>query len=199
MPVANPKRMLADKGYDGDDVRGSLRLPRLRRRQPHRAHVQQAQAAQAHRHLLRQSCLVLPRLPQHRRVTHLGERLCQQDLATRRAGGRRRTVARRAQPATDGSCPRRRDRCHDLARDRAPIKPAPGRALPVVHTRAPGAVDENRVGMVEAPGDAAPGRGARADLHACRREAQRCLAGGHRQYPATRTERQGKRWAAAMS
>ena len=24
MPVANPKRMLADKGYDGDDVRSSL-------------------------------------------------------------------------------------------------------------------------------------------------------------------------------
>ncbi len=42
MPVANPKRMLADKGYDGDDVRGSLLIkgilpvipPRANRKDP---------------------------------------------------------------------------------------------------------------------------------------------------------------------
>ena len=35
LPVANPKRMLADKGYDGDEIRSSLRLPRLQGPQPH--------------------------------------------------------------------------------------------------------------------------------------------------------------------
>ncbi len=42
MPVANPKRMLADKGYDGDDVRSSLLIkgilpvipPRANRKDP---------------------------------------------------------------------------------------------------------------------------------------------------------------------
>ena len=42
MPVANPKRMLADKGYDGDDVRSSLLVkgilpvipPRANRKEP---------------------------------------------------------------------------------------------------------------------------------------------------------------------
>ena len=42
MPVANPKRMLADKGYDGDDVRSSLLTkgillvipPRTNRKEP---------------------------------------------------------------------------------------------------------------------------------------------------------------------
>ncbi len=42
LPVANPKRMLADKGYDGDDVRGSLLIkgilpvipPRANRKDP---------------------------------------------------------------------------------------------------------------------------------------------------------------------
>ena len=42
MPVANPRRMLADKGYDGDDVRGSLLVkailpvipPRANRKDP---------------------------------------------------------------------------------------------------------------------------------------------------------------------
>jgi hypothetical protein len=69
LPVTSPRLMLADKGYDSDDVRDGLllkgilpvippkgqpqtarrlRLPRLQRPQPCRAHVQQAQAVPPH-------------------------------------------------------------------------------------------------------------------------------------------------------
>jgi transposase len=83
-PVTKPKIMLADKGFHGDDVRSALllkgispvippranpprsarlRLQGVSRSKPQRAHVQQAEAVQAHRHAVRQNQAVLRRLP----------------------------------------------------------------------------------------------------------------------------------------
>ncbi|SFN69552.1 Transposase DDE domain-containing protein [Cohaesibacter marisflavi] len=69
LPLARPRRFLADKGYDGDSVREArlfkgvnpvippkaddqMQFQRLSAEEPDRAHVQQAQAIPPHRNPL---------------------------------------------------------------------------------------------------------------------------------------------------
>nr|WP_245991867.1 transposase [Blastomonas fulva] len=80
LPLPKPKALLANKGYDGERFRKNLLMrgilliipPRSNRkvpvhpdyrrckdRNPHRAHVQQAETATLHCHPLRQDCPVV--------------------------------------------------------------------------------------------------------------------------------------------
>lgn len=100
MPVGKPRLLLAGKGYDGAAVREDLLLsgivpvipPKANRKnpphvtsgrqgsQPHRAHVQQAQAVPPYRHTLRQDRKILRRFPSLSRSKDMDLILCQQDL-----------------------------------------------------------------------------------------------------------------------
>jgi hypothetical protein len=101
LPVAKPKIMLADKWFDGDGVRSalllkgispvipaksqsrrstSLRLQGVQGSKSYRAHVQQAEAVQAHHNPIRQNQAVLCWLPSARRSPDLAPRFCQHSL-----------------------------------------------------------------------------------------------------------------------
>ncbi len=101
LPVANPKRVLADKGYDGDDGRSGLLMkgilpvipPRANRKEPiacdFRAYrdrnriermFNRLKAVTPHRYPLRQDLHVFSRLPELGSRAHLVVVFRQQDL-----------------------------------------------------------------------------------------------------------------------
>ena len=101
LPVKTPKMMLADKGYDGDEVRTALLMkgvlpvipPKSNRKQPiacdfvaykdrNRIERMFNRLKQARRiaNPIRQDRHLIPKLPEHSGLTPMADALCQHDL-----------------------------------------------------------------------------------------------------------------------